>query len=191
LSASALTCRHIHLLRLESAPKILAGGNTKMAKELTQEFGILPQSVGQRAAAALRKLTIRQREWVVLYVAGKDALAATQAVYKASTLESARVMAWELKTHPKIQAVLAILDGVTEREIYLRKLEKSIDAADSGSVAQLRLHALYARVAFGASDGRNIRAEGASADDEDLVPVGKTVEKDGKRFKVTLVEVKS
>jgi hypothetical protein len=165
-----------------------------MAPEIESELESNFESgtVGQRAAAALRLLTIRQRDWVVRFVSTGNALASTRAVYRCKTDGSARVQSYALKSHPKIKRVLAVLDGVTEREIFLRKLEKSIDAADPGSVAQMRLHSLYARVAFGHTDGRSIRPEKADAEDDDGVQkfaVGSVVQQGGKRYKIVAEEI--
>ena len=152
--------------------------------------------VGKRIAAVLRTMTSKQRDWVCRFVDTKNALATTKTVYRCKSDKSARVMSFKLKAHPKVKAVLAIMDGMSEREIYLKQLAKDRDACEPGSVAHQRFHALYARVAFGVSTGKRPGTPDPEFDDDseddgvEMVPLGKLIERpDGKRYRVTLVEV--
>jgi hypothetical protein len=107
--------------------------------------------VGNRVAALFHEMTPKQRAWLGGYVATGDALATTKTIYKCKSDRNAKVMSYELRRHPNVKAILSILAGKSEREIYLEKLAKDCDAAEPGSMARYRMHALYAQVAFGVS----------------------------------------
>jgi hypothetical protein len=138
------------------------------------------------ASAEWKALTPKQKAWIGFFVQSNDGLAATKLVYAVKSDRNARSLMYEMQRNPRVTAVLGLLAGLTEREIFLEGLKDGIRRAKKGSVAYVRAMSLFAHAA-------GIIAGNVPDEDDDEsgidIPVDKIVERAGKFYRVTLVEV--
>jgi hypothetical protein len=129
-----------------------------------------------KETSEFRQITsARMAHWVEIYLQGFldtgrfDATAATRAAYVFSTPESYRTLGCQVRSSKKVQTVVSLFLKAVQRDILfdLAEIQRAIDAAEPGSVAQHRLISLKARMR------RGIQSE--PEDDESAESTGKLV----------------
>ncbi len=79
-----------------------------------------------------RHLTPKMQEWISTYLQGFldtgkfDVLAATKAAYVCKNDESTRVLGYQITGNPKIILALNRFFGVTQKDLFLKQLERAI-----------------------------------------------------------------
>ena len=138
-------------------------------------------------------LTPRLKMWCATYSLHRDAVAATRAVYKCKTDHNAKIMSYEIRKHKNVSVCIALLDGKTERDIFIDGLRETIQRAPAGGHVRLRAQALLARLLYGVtepeeSDADEPKPKRKRKSSVQKFKVGDIVKQEGKNYRVTEVD---
>jgi hypothetical protein len=120
--------------------------------------------------------TPKMRCWLVRLIESNfDYTAATVRAFECHNPRNSQIFSFAIRRWPKIRACLDLYLGRDERESFLADLKETI-RREKG-IAKVRAQALYARMAFGVSEGPTDLAEtetAPSAVSDTRIPVGAT-----------------
>jgi hypothetical protein len=101
-----------------------------------------------QASDAWKALTPRLKMWIVKYAEARDAVAATRAACKCKNEKNARLLSYHVRSHKKVKACIALLEGKSERDLFIESLRETVRKSTPGSIASLRGHSLLARMLY-------------------------------------------
>lgn len=144
-----------------------------------------------------KRLSETQKIFVMRHIAcdGKNALDAVKFAYPKVQPKNLMSFKCQVLRSPKVQRTLNLWLGRSEMDVLAAKLEPLLDIAIQRDKKRKRISTSTERaISLIASHAKSkAKAEGSATEDDDgieMVPLDRLIERpDGKRYRVTLVEV--
>ena len=95
------------------------------------------------ASERYRALTDRQKTFVTEYLASGDAVKSVREAYRCKSVQTARVMTYQLLQHPRVADCIAELKGKNERDIQIEGLRRDLWKCRPGGYERARFLSMY------------------------------------------------
>jgi hypothetical protein len=108
-------------------------------------------------SAQWQNLTVPQRVWCVVKLAGASDSDSTGIAYNTTSPENCRILSYEIAANPRIVSALAVAAGLhvppiraeRERKMLIRECRRQLKATERGSLAAAQMMAQLERLTVG------------------------------------------